>query len=40
MSEVELAAAARLATAQSAFRVLIVDDDPDMVAFLGRLLSR
>jgi class 3 adenylate cyclase len=36
----EVAAADRLATAQSAFRVLIVDDDPDMVAFLGRLLSR
>jgi class 3 adenylate cyclase len=36
----EVVAANRLATAQSAFRVLIVDDDPDMVAFLGRLLSR
>jgi class 3 adenylate cyclase len=35
----DLAAAARLAAAQSTFRVLIVDDDPDMVSFLGRLLS-
>jgi class 3 adenylate cyclase len=26
--------------AQAGFRVLIVDDDPDMVAFLGRLLGR
>ena len=36
----ELAAAERLAATQSTFRVLIVDDDPDMVAFLGRLLLR
>src|SRR6202008_1468247 len=36
----ELAAAERLAAQQTGFRVLIVDDDPDMVAFLGRLLSR
>jgi class 3 adenylate cyclase len=36
----EVAAAERLAVQQTGFRVLIVDDDPDMVAFLGRLLSR
>jgi adenylate cyclase len=36
----ELAAAERLAASQTAFRVLIVDDDPDMVAFLSRLLSK
>jgi class 3 adenylate cyclase len=36
----EVAAAERLAAQQTGFRVLIVDDDPDMVAFLGRLLSR
>jgi class 3 adenylate cyclase len=40
MSDLAAAAAERLAIAQSAFRVLIVDDDPDMVAFLGRLLAR
>jgi class 3 adenylate cyclase len=33
-------AAERLAAQQTGFRVLIVDDDPDMVAFLSRLLSR
>ena len=36
----ELAAAERLAATQNAFRVLIVDDDPDMVAFFGRLLAK
>jgi class 3 adenylate cyclase len=36
----DLAAAERLAAQQTGFRVLIVDDDPDMVAFLGRMLSR
>jgi len=36
----DLAAAERHAVQQTGFRVLIVDDDPDMVAFLGRLLSR
>src|SRR3954467_12736717 len=40
MSDLAAAATERLAIAQSAFRVLIVDDDPDMVAFLGRLLAR
>jgi class 3 adenylate cyclase len=35
----ELAPADRLAPAQTAFRVLIVEDDPDMAAFLARLLS-
>ena len=34
----ELAAPARQAPVQAAFRVLIVDDDPDMAAFLARLL--
>jgi class 3 adenylate cyclase len=33
------AAAGRLAPAQTAFRVLVVDDDPDMAAFLARLLE-
>jgi class 3 adenylate cyclase len=36
----DLAAADRLAAQKTAFRVLIVDDDPDMVDFLGLLLSR
>jgi adenylate cyclase len=36
----EVAAAEPLAAQQTGFRVLIVDDDPDMVAFLARLLSR
>ena len=36
----DLAAAGRLATQKTAFRVLIVDDDPDMVDFLGLMLSR
>src|SRR5262245_31942177 len=36
----ELAAAGRLAAQKTAFRVLIVDDDPDMVDFLGLMLSR
>ena len=34
----ELAAADRLAATQTSFRVLIVDDDPDMVAFFAHLL--
>ncbi|HYT47277.1 MAG TPA: hypothetical protein VEL04_02540 [Burkholderiales bacterium] len=33
------AAAGRLAPAQAAFRVLVVDDDPDMAVFLARLLE-
>jgi adenylate cyclase len=36
----DLAAPARTALAQSAFRVLVVDDDPDMAAFLARMLER
>src|SRR5688572_22206756 len=36
----DLAAAERLAATQNTFRVLIVDDDPDMVAFFGRLLAK
>jgi class 3 adenylate cyclase len=36
----DLAAAERLAATQNAFRVLIVDDDQDMVAFFGRLLAK
>jgi adenylate cyclase len=36
----DLAAAERLAATQNAFRVLVVDDDPDMVAFFGRLLAK
>ena len=36
----ELAAADRLAATQTSFRVLIVDDDPDMVAFFARLLMK
>ena len=36
----DLAAASRLAASQTAFRVLVVDDDPDMVAFLARILAR
>jgi len=35
----DLAAAGRLAPAQAAFRVLVVDDDPDMAVFLARLLE-
>src|SRR5688572_14900009 len=34
------AAAARVAPAAEAFRVLVVDDDPDMAAFLAHLLGR
>ena len=34
----ETAAAARVVPAQATFRVLVVDDDPDMAAFLARLL--
>ncbi len=36
----DLAAVERLAAQQTGFRVLIVDDDQDMVAFLGRMLSK
>jgi class 3 adenylate cyclase len=36
----DLALAARTALAQTAFRVLVVDDDPDMAAFLARMLER
>src|SRR5262245_20440941 len=36
----DLAAADRLAAQKTTFSVLIVDDDPDMVDFLGLLLSR
>ena len=36
----DLAAAARMAPAAAAFRVLVVDDDPDMAAFLARLLAK
>jgi class 3 adenylate cyclase len=36
----DLAAAERLAAQKTAFRVLIVDDDPDMVDFLGLMLAR
>lgn len=35
----DLAAPAREAPAQATFRVLVVDDDPDMAAFLARLLK-
>ncbi len=35
----DLAPAKRLAPLQSSFRVLIVEDDPDMAAFLARLLT-
>ena len=35
----ELAAAGRAAPGQAAFRVLVVDDDPDMAVFLARLLE-
>ncbi len=35
----DLAAAGRLAPAQAVFRVLVVDDDPDMAVFLARLLE-
>jgi len=35
----DLAPGARLAPAHAAFRVLVVDDDPDMAAYLGRLLE-
>jgi len=34
----EIAAPAREAPAKASFRVLVVDDDPDMVAFLERML--
>ncbi len=33
----DLAAGGRLAPAQAVFRVLVVDDDPDMAVFLARL---
>jgi class 3 adenylate cyclase len=36
----DLAAAGQSALAVSAFRVLVVDDDPDMAAFLARMLER
>jgi len=36
----DMAAAARMAPAEAAFRVLVVDDDPDMAAFLARLLAK
>lgn len=36
----DLALAARTVLAQTAFRVLVVDDDPDMAAFLARMLER
>jgi class 3 adenylate cyclase len=36
----DLAAADRLAASQLSFRVLIVDDDPNMVALLSRLLEK
>jgi class 3 adenylate cyclase len=36
----EAVAAERLAPAQLAFRVLVVDDDPDMAAYLARLLEK
>ena len=35
----DLASAGKLAPAQVEFRVLVVDDDPDMAAFLARLLG-
>ena len=35
----DLAAADRVAAAQTSFRVLVVDDDPDMVVFFARLLA-
>src|SRR5438477_12872962 len=35
----EIAAPAREAPAKASFRVLVVDDDPDMAAFLERLLA-
>jgi class 3 adenylate cyclase len=35
----EVVAAGRLAPVQAAFRVLVVDDDPDMAAYLARLLE-
>jgi len=35
----DLAAGGRLAPAQAVFRVLVVDDDPDMAVFLARLLE-
>jgi class 3 adenylate cyclase len=35
----EVVPAGRLAPAQGAFRVLVVDDDPDMAAYLARLLE-
>jgi class 3 adenylate cyclase len=36
----EIAAPTRPAAAQAAFRVLVVDDDPDMAAYLARLLEQ
>jgi class 3 adenylate cyclase len=36
----DVAVAPRPVAAQAAFRVLVVDDDPDMVSFLGMLLAR
>jgi class 3 adenylate cyclase len=36
----DLAEAGRMASADAAFRVLVVDDDPDMAGFLARLLSK
>ena len=35
----DMAAAGQTAPAQTLFRVLVVDDDPDMAAFLARMLS-
>jgi len=35
----EIAAPTRPAIAQTAFRVLVVEDDPDMAAYLARLLE-
>lgn len=35
-----MAAAGQATLAQAAFRVLVVDDDPDMAAFLARMISR
>jgi class 3 adenylate cyclase len=35
----DLAATGQRAATEAGFRVLVVDDDPDMAAFLGRLLS-
>src|SRR3954469_17354106 len=35
----DIAPAGRLGSAHTAFRVLVVDDDPDMAAFLSHLLE-